>query len=189
MQREASIWCGATRASVGQASMQRVQVPQRSAAIGEVSAGRDGERGDDDAEQEPRAELLIDDAGVFADPADAGACGDGALDEGTGVDVAARLAGETLLQDGGFDVAEAGEELVVVVGGDELGGWLAGARVGSRLTAPGVAGDPAGVGRRGVDGERAGGVVVEGADDDGAGPRHRRPARRCAGGRLARRGA
>ncbi len=32
MQREASIWRGATSASVGQASMQRVQLPQRSTA-------------------------------------------------------------------------------------------------------------------------------------------------------------
>ncbi len=54
----------------------------------------------------------------------------------------------------------------MVVGGDEVGGVG-----GVGLATPCVAGDPAGVGGRGVGGERRGGVVVEGADNDGTGPR------------------
>ncbi len=92
------------------------------AAVGgdlQGSVGGDGDGGDDDGEEKPGAELLINDAGVFADPADAGFGGEGALDEGAGVDVAAGLAGEAVLQ-GGFEVMEAVEELVVVVGGEEV---------------------------------------------------------------------
>jgi hypothetical protein len=68
---------------------------------------------------------------------------------------------------GRFDLAEAVEEFVVIVGGDEAGGGCAGI-----AAAPGVAGDPAGVAGSGGGGERAGAVVVEGADDDGLGPGH-----------------
>jgi hypothetical protein len=143
------------------------------AAVGrdlEYDAFSDWNGRDDDAEQQPGAELLVDDAGVLADPADAGAGSSGALDERAGVNVAAGLnffRVEALL-DGGLNDAEAGEELVVVVGGDEVGGI---GRVGlAGLATPGVAGDPAGVGRRRVSGKRREGVVVEGAYDDGTGP-------------------
>src|SRR5277367_6179629 len=143
------------------------------AAVGrdvEYDAVSDWNGRDNDAEEEPGAELLVDDAGVLADPADAGAGRSGALDEWAGVDVAAGLnffGGKSLL-DGGLEGAEAGEELRVVVGGNEVGG-VGGAGLAG-LTAPGVAGDPAGVGGRRVGGERRGGVVVKGADDDGTSP-------------------
>ena len=58
---------------------------------GKDCAVGDGDRRDDDAEQKPGAELLINDAGVLADPADAGAGCGGALDQGAGVDVTASL--------------------------------------------------------------------------------------------------
>jgi len=134
MQREASICRGATKAPVGQASMQRVQLPQRSVARvrgrGKGSAsgdwrpfGRhwsDRQGGDDDSEQQPGAKLLVDHAGVFADPADAGAGGKGALEDGAGVDVAACLAVGMAVQ-ASLEQAQPGEQLVVVVGGNQLG--------------------------------------------------------------------
>ena len=88
MQRDASIWLGAVRASVGQASMQRVHEPQRSAESRAATSG--GRRNDetDAAEQEPRPLLLMEDAGVLADPTDACPSGKAALDQRTGVDVA-----------------------------------------------------------------------------------------------------
>ena len=65
-----------------------MQVPQRSGA---GRSGEELERGEDHAEKQPRAELLIDDAGVLADPADAGVLGVDALDDRAGIDVAAGL--------------------------------------------------------------------------------------------------
>ena len=74
----------------------------------------------------------------------------------------------------GLELAEAVEELVVVVSGDELVRVsVCGGISFCRVAAPCVAGDPAGVGWCAVDGERRGGVVVQAADDDGARPRHR----------------
>ena len=75
MQRLASIWPGAMRASVGQASMQRRQVPQRSAAgVGRLAAATSSE-----VTMQPRKshrpELLVERAGVFGGPADAGLAG------------------------------------------------------------------------------------------------------------------
>ena len=55
----------------------------------------------------------------------------------------------------------------MIIGGLEF----VGAR-GAGSAAPCVSGDPAGAGFGFVDGERTGGVVVQGADDDGLGPRH-----------------
>ena len=117
-----------------------------SAAIGrdlKFCSGGHRKRGDDDAEQQPRTQLLIDDAGIFADPADACLGGHGPLDERAGVDVAAGLAGEALEQ-GGFDLTQTAEELIVIVGGDEFVCRFASV---SRAAAPGVSGDPSGVGR------------------------------------------
>ena len=86
--------------------------------------------GDDDAtqgrNQEPSCWLMTQ---VFlADPADAGPRCGGALDGGAGVDVTAGLNIFGGFQEAkrqqvcGFDDAQAGEELVVVVGGSEVGG-------------------------------------------------------------------
>ena len=63
--------------------MQRVQVPQRS---GGRSIGLDFERRQDLAQKDPRADLLIDQAGVLADPAQAGLARVGALQQRRGVD-------------------------------------------------------------------------------------------------------
>ncbi len=59
------------------------------AAVGRGKIWREFERGDDHAEKKPRANLLIDDAGVLADPAHAGVLGIDALDDRAGVDVGA----------------------------------------------------------------------------------------------------
>jgi hypothetical protein len=117
--------------------------------------------GGDDTEEEPGAVSLGEDAGVLADPADAGARGEIAFEERAGVDITAGLAGGVLLE-GGFESAEAGEQVVVVVGGEEGACRF--------LAAQSIAGDPAGVQGGGVDGAGYGGVVVEGADQDGARP-------------------
>ena len=69
---------------------------------------------------------------------------------------------------GRFDLTETREELVVIVGGEEFGFRRFPSHC--QAPAPGIAGDPAGVGRSGVDGARGVGVVVERADDDGTGP-------------------
>ena len=77
----------------------------------------DLKRSDDAAKKEPRAELLIEGAGVFGGPADAGAAGEIALDERTGIDVAARV--ECLadaFMERGFERAQTRQEGVVVVG-------------------------------------------------------------------------
>ena len=75
-------------AAVGQASMQRVQVPQWSVA---GSSDGSGNRGNHFAEQQPGAEPGVDDARVFANPADARAGGQFPLEDGGGIDAAARL--------------------------------------------------------------------------------------------------
>ena len=55
--------------------------------------GRDLERGDDAAEKEHRSVLLVESAGVFGGPADAGPPGEIALDQRAGVDVGAGFEG------------------------------------------------------------------------------------------------
>jgi hypothetical protein len=125
------------------------------------------QRRDDDTKQQPGAKLLVDDACVFADPSYAGLRGGGPLYQRTGIDVASRLTDESLVE---FLLhsAQPAKKLFVVVGGDEFIGISA---FGS--SAPGVAGDPAGVCRRGVDRQRPRRVVVQSADDDRLRPRHR----------------
>ncbi len=112
------------------------------------------ERGGDGGEEEPGAELLVDEAGVAADPAETGAGGEVALEEWASVDVAAGLAGSDDLEVG-LDGAETAQKVVVVIDGIAFG-----------VAIPGVAGDPASGFWRGVDGARTSGVVVEGTHDD-----------------------
>ena len=69
MQRRASSRYGAGNAAVGQTSRQARQVPQWS-LLGRI--GRQIERGEDRAEEQPRAEFARDQIGVLALPADAG---------------------------------------------------------------------------------------------------------------------
>lgn len=110
---------------------------------------------------------MIEDAGVLADPAYAGFRGGGAFDQRAGIDVAACLAGETVVKVR-LDFAEASQEFVVIVGGDEVVGVC-----GAGASAPGIAGDPSGSGFGLVDGERGGYVIAQGADDDRSRPGHR----------------
>ena len=51
--------------------MQRVQLPQRSAAMLNAAFLRYRQRGHDHAQQQPRAKLLIEHTGILPDPADA----------------------------------------------------------------------------------------------------------------------
>ena len=143
------------------------------AAIGsgrKCGGGRNGDGRDDHAEEEPGAELLVHDARVLADPTDAGAGGEGSFDDGAGVDVAAGLAIEALVECS-FNLMKADEELIVVVGWRQIICWFRVCAFGG-AAAPGIASDPTGVGWRGIGGEWGGGVVVEGADDDGSRPRN-----------------
>ena len=71
--------------------MQRVQVPQRSGA-GKAAVRLSFakiKRSQNHAKKEPRSELLVDDAGILADPSDAGVFGVHAFDERAGVNVGA----------------------------------------------------------------------------------------------------
>ena len=113
---------------------------------------------DDDGEEEPRAELLVEDAGVFADPADACIAGVDALDDGAGIDEAAGLEGAEFGEELVAEFFQAAEQdFVVIRGAFAVGG-------------PGVAGDPAGSVGSGVGGARLGGIVIGGADNHGARP-------------------
>ena len=47
------------------------------------------QRGDEDAQQKPGTELLVDEAGVLADPADAGLSGQSAFDQRASIYIAA----------------------------------------------------------------------------------------------------
>ena len=88
MHRRASSWYGAVIAPVGQASMQRRHVPQRSIA------GSSGGRSSvviisPSSSHEPI--VLVDHAGVLADPPDARAGGQLFFHHRRGIDAAARL--------------------------------------------------------------------------------------------------
>ena len=109
---------------------------------GEGLIGSGVERRDDDGEKQPRAEILVHDAGVFAGPADAGVASIDALDDGAGVDVAAGLEGADLLGEAVAEFFEATQQDLVVIRG----------ACGSVVDAggPGVAGDPASCPGRGI---------------------------------------
>ena len=79
------------RAEVGQASMQRVQVPQRSGG-GRV-VGEDGDGYEEFGEEEPGAIFLVDETGVFSDPAEPGGTGVGPFEQGRGIDADLRIEG------------------------------------------------------------------------------------------------
>src|SRR6185437_12713279 len=122
------------------------------------------ERRDDDSEQQPRAEPFVEDAGVFADPADAGTLRILALHDWPGVNVAACLeVGTKTLMEGVLDGAQLCKKDLMVVT----------ARVVvMRASAPRVACNPPCTGRSIVDRTRCVGVVVDGTDHDGARPGH-----------------
>src|SRR5882672_3467413 len=102
----------------------------------------------------------MNDAGIFAYPADACLGGHSPLDQGTGVDVAARLAGESLAHSG-FDLTQTAQKLIVIVRGDELvRRSVCGGACG--LSAPRITCNPAGAGGCAVDREGSRGVVVQG---------------------------
>ena len=108
--------------------------------------GDELERGDDDSEQKPGAELLIEEAGVLADPANASALGVLALNDGAGVDVAAGLKiGTEMIVEALFDRPQFCEQYVVIVAtGRDL--IRTAGRVFSGATAPSVARNPTGAG-------------------------------------------
>ena len=83
MQRRASSRLGATIAWVGQMSMQRVQVPQ---CARRRRVHRQRQVDVDLAEEEPRAAVLVDQAGVLADPAEPGVARQRALEHRRRVD-------------------------------------------------------------------------------------------------------
>ena len=122
------------------------------AVVGFRLVGRDLEVGEDGAEEEPGAEPSMDLHGALPAPAKAGLVGEIALQDRTGIDVAALASADQV--DVVPDLAQAGLHDVVVV------------------VVPGIAGDaPWGLplGRR--DGTVAR-QVVQGEDDHGARPRH-----------------
>jgi len=61
------------------------------AAIGRGNIGLEFEGRQDNAQEQPRTQFLVEDAGVLADPADAGVFGVHALDERTSIHVATGL--------------------------------------------------------------------------------------------------
>ena len=148
MQRVASSTPGATSACVGHASRHSVHAPHWSNAGASASSGRlqmISPRND------PRAELRTDDAGVLADPADAGVLRVDALLDRAGVHVGARL--------------------------ERLGGRLAHPRDAARPAARGSRRDSRRPTRTGdvrarrvaaLGRVRPVGVVVGGGDDDGS---------------------
>ena len=83
MQRRASSRYGAGKAAVGQTSRQARQLPQWSAS---ALVGRQLERGEDRAQEQPGAELARHEVGVLALPAEAGLLGERLLHHGGGVD-------------------------------------------------------------------------------------------------------
>ena len=87
MQRRASSTYGSTKAPVGQASRQRVQLPQRS---GKGRIGLELRRGQHHADEEEGAEVRVEQHRVLPDPAQAGPRGEIPLEERTGVHVGAR---------------------------------------------------------------------------------------------------
>ena len=125
------------------------------------------QRGENHTQKEPGSELLIEYAGVLSDPANAGVLGVNALDQGAGIHVAAGLKGAERPLQALFQLLQATKQNVVVIG--RLPG----------IACPGVAGDPAGFGRGGIDGSGRVGVVIGGANNDGARPRHGNTQRRA----------
>ena len=87
-QRVESSTPGSTSAPVGQASRHRVQ---RAALLEPLRVGLERSVHDDLAEEQPRAELGVDQAGVLADPAEPGVLRVDALLHRAGVDVARGL--------------------------------------------------------------------------------------------------
>lgn len=108
---------------------------------GRVLVGRKREGSEDKAEEEPLAVALVEEDGIFALPAEAGLLGDGAFEEGAGIDVGA-IDG-TVLAEGIADPLQFFEEDLVVI------------------LAEGVFGDAAAARRLGL-------VVVEAEGEDGA---------------------
>ena len=89
-----------------------------SAAVGSERrqfGGGEFERSEDDSEEKPGAELLVKDAGVFARPAEAGIARINALDERTGIDIAARLEGADCLTQRSVEGFEALEQNFVII--------------------------------------------------------------------------
>ena len=132
MQRVASSVPGATRAPVGQAEMHAVQSPHWS---NPGSSGVEGQARDEAPEEEPRAQLGVDDAAVLADPADAGVLRVDALLNGPGVHVRPRVKRRAV-----FEAHPLGQCVEPLADDDVV------------VVAPGVAGDDgtsriAGVGR------------------------------------------
>ena len=82
-----SSWYGAMN-RVGGAGVDAARAGAAAVGSGQVRA--QFQRSENHAEKQPRAQLLVDDAGILADPADAGIFRGHALDDGAGVDVAAR---------------------------------------------------------------------------------------------------
>ncbi len=105
--------------------------------------------------------MLVEDAGVLPDPADARLRGEAAFDEGTRVDVAAGLT-VGLLMDAGLNLAKANEEIVVVIGWGEM--------VPFPPAAPSIAGDPASICWRRINRAWGLGVVINRTDDNGLRP-------------------
>ncbi len=83
MQRRASSRYGAGNAAVGQASRQARQLPQWSPSC---RSGGSVERGEDRAQEQPRAEFARHEIGVLALPAEAGLLGERLLHHRGGVD-------------------------------------------------------------------------------------------------------
>ncbi len=168
MQRRASRWWGAVMARVGQASMQRVHLPQWSPKGG---SGRQVEGGEELGEEEPGAEPAVDLDGGLAVPAEAGVGGEVAFEHRAGVDVAALGAAE--VAQGGVEVAELFLDEVVVV------------------VVPGVAGDAVAAGcfgeRRSRESSSARGRRPSGSR--GAPRAGRSGVRGCAPARPCRRGS
>src|ERR1700693_36271 len=125
------------------------------AAIRRRQIRREIERGKNHAEEKPRAQLLIEDARVLADPSDAGILRHHALDDRAGVDVTAsdEVVASTCTSQNRFDLPQTLHHRIVIV-----------------LPAPRVARDPPArlIGRlRGI---RLRCVVVEGAHHNAASP-------------------
>src|SRR5579859_2657224 len=121
------------------------------------------ERGQNHAQENPRAQLLVEDAGVLADPADAGVFGIDALDQRSGVYITTgrdlrRAVTFSFRPDALFHLPQPAHDGIVIV-----------------FSAPGIAGDPAtGLVVRYIGGIRLRGVVVNAANNDGPRPGNRR---------------
>ena len=121
------------------------------AAGGGRGIGRDVERDEEFAEEEPGAARLVDEAGVLADPAEAGQAGVGALEQRRGIDADSGFEGAGATAQQRVELLEAAAEFAVIIG------------------APGVAGDPGARGLAELGGGGPGGVVELAGADDGAG--------------------